>query len=166
MNNLLASTPFMIFGALVLLYVVLAMSGGGRTRAGSSKSLSGSLSKVLMGSGSKKKSSKRSSGGKKYMGFTMTQILVGAAVVAGIYYYKEGFNASVRAKFNDACDSRGKGSEPEPDSEPSPSTNTQQQQHSRGMAPQHPSHQPQESMWDEVLGYSGRASRDNRRPRD
>lgn len=107
MNNLLASTPFMIFGALVLLYIVLAMGGGGRTRAGSSKSLSGSLSKVLMGSGSKKKSSKRSSGGnKKYMGFTMTQILVGAAVVAGIYYYKEGFDASVDKKFNEACDSR------------------------------------------------------------
>ena len=127
MNNLLASTPFMIFGALVLLYIVLAM-GGGRTRAGSSKSLSGSLSKVLMGSGSKKKSSKRSSGGnKKYMGFTMTQILVGAAVIAGIYYYKEGFDSSVDAKFDEACDSRGKGSEPEPepDTEPSSSTNTQ-----------------------------------------
>ena len=106
MNNLLASTPFMIFGALVLLYIVLAMSGG-RTRAGSSKSLSGSLSKILMGSGSKKKSSKRSSGGnKKYMGFTMTQILVGAAVIIGIYYYKEGFDSSVDKKFNEACDAR------------------------------------------------------------
>lgn len=104
MNNLLASTPFMIFGALVLLYIVLAMGGGGRARAGSSKSLSGSLSKVLMGSGSGKKSSKRSSGGnKKYMGFTMTQILVGAAVIIGIYYYKEGFTDEIDDHFKTAC---------------------------------------------------------------
>ena len=40
------------------------------------------------------------------MGFTMTQILVGVAVVAGIYYYKEGFDASVDKKFNEACDAR------------------------------------------------------------
>lgn len=88
MNNLLVSTPFIVFGGIVLLYLVLAMSGG-KTRSGSSNSLSGSLSKVLMGSG--KKSSKKSSSGKKYMGFTMAQLLLGAAVVGGIYYYKEGF---------------------------------------------------------------------------
>ena len=106
MNNLLTSTPFMIFGVIVLLYIVLSM-GGGKTRAGSSKSLSGSLSKVLMGSGSGKKSSKRSSSGKKYMGFTMNQLLVGVAVIIGLYYYKEGFDASVDKKFNEACDARG-----------------------------------------------------------
>ena len=108
MNNLLASIPFMIFGVLVLIYIVGVWAGGIRERAGSSKSLSGSLSKVLMGSGSGKKSSKRSSGGnKKYMGFTMTQILVGAAVVGGIYYYKEGFDGQVDKKFNEACGARG-----------------------------------------------------------
>lgn len=88
MNHLLVSTPFIVFGGLVLLYLVLAMSSG-RTRSGSSKSLSGSLSKVLMGSG--KKSSKKSSPGKKYMGFTVPQLLLGAAVIGGIYYYKEGY---------------------------------------------------------------------------
>tara|TARA_B100001059_G_C17650184_1_gene484008 strand:- start:486 stop:899 length:414 start_codon:yes stop_codon:yes gene_type:complete len=75
------------------------MSDGRKTRAGSSKSLTGSLSKILMGSSGKKSSKKSSKGsskgssrGKKYMGFTMTQILIGAAVVGGIYYYKEGFD--------------------------------------------------------------------------
>ena len=95
MNNLLVSSPFIVFGVLVLVVVGLLMSDGGKIRAGSSKSLTGSLSKILMGSSGKKsskKSSKRSSGGNnKYMGFTMTQILIGAAVVGGIYYYKEGF---------------------------------------------------------------------------
>ena len=104
MNNLLASIPFMIFGVLVLIYIVGVWAGGIRERAGSSKSLSGSLSKVLMGSGSGKKSSKRSSGGnKKYMGFTMTQILVGAAVIIGIYYYKEGFTDEIDGHFKKAC---------------------------------------------------------------
>ena len=94
MNNLLVSTPFIVFGALVLLFIVLSM-GSRRTRAGSSKSLSGSLSKVLMGSGKKssKKSSNKSSPGKKYMGFTVPQLLLGAAVIGGgIYYYKEGYD--------------------------------------------------------------------------
>ena len=89
MNNLVP-IPFVIFGILVLVTVIAIMRGEGKVRAGSSKSLSGSLSKILMGSS--KKSSKKSSGGKKYMGFTMTQLLVGGAVIAGLYYYNtEGY---------------------------------------------------------------------------
>ena len=113
MNNLLVSSPFIVFGAIVFIYIVLAM-GGGRTRSGSSKSLTGSLSKK-----SSKKSSKRSSGGnKKYMGFTMTQILIGAAVVGGIYYYKEGFSAGAAGpEFKAACQKAvqgGRGSDDAP----------------------------------------------------
>ena len=109
------------------------MSDGGKTRAGSSKSLTGSLSKILMGSSGKKsskKSSKRSSGGnKKYMGFTMTQILVGAAVVGGIYYYKEGFSAGAAdTEFKAACQKavQGGGSDDAPPPlNPDGSTNVQ-----------------------------------------
>ena len=104
MNNLVP-IPFVIFGILVLVTVIAIMRGEGKVRAGSSKSLSGSLSKILMGSS--KKSSKKSSGGKKYMGFTMTQLLVGGAVIAGLYYYqKEGFsNPIIDQHFLDSCKS-------------------------------------------------------------
>ncbi len=96
MNNLVP-IPFVIFGILVLVTVIAIMRGEGKVRAGSSKSLSGSLSKILMGSS--KKSSKKSSGGKKYMGFTMTQLLVGGAVIAGLYYYNtEGYKGGEEDK--------------------------------------------------------------------
>ena len=44
------------------------------------------------------------------MGFTMTQLLIGAAVVGGIYYYKEGFDPGPnKQKFKDACTAAQKG---------------------------------------------------------
>ena len=119
MNNLLVSSPFILFGAIVLIYIVLAM-GGGRTRSGSTKSLSGSLSKILLGSSGKKSSKKSSKGsskgssrGNKYMGFTMTQILIGAAVVGGIYYYSrnniEAFGDLTCSNICDMCEGNDAG---------------------------------------------------------